>query len=47
MGLLKKALTISAAEGISDEAVIHLYMHCSGLDKDFIFNPIGEDARRV
>ena len=47
MGILKEGLTISALNGISDEAVIHLYLHCSGLDKDFIFNPIGEDARRL
>ena len=47
MGFLKEALTISAAEGISDEAGIHLYLHCSGVDKDFIFNPIGEEARRL
>ena len=25
----------------------HVYLHCTGLDTDFIFNPIGEKAKRL
>ena len=46
-GILKEALTISAMNGMSDECIIHVYLHCTGLDTDFIFNPIGEKAKRL
>jgi Fe-S cluster biogenesis protein NfuA len=45
--IMKEALTLSAMHGITDHAVIHVYLHCTGLDTDFIFNPVGDDSKRL
>jgi len=45
--VMKEALTLSAMNGITDHAVIHIYLHCTGLDTDFIFNPVGDDSKRL
>ena len=46
-GLMKEALTLSAYNGITNEAVVNVYLHCTGLDTDFVFNPVGEETKRM
>ena len=45
--LLRDALSTSAQHGLSVHSVIHVYLHCRGLDTDFVFNPIGEGAKQL
>ena len=46
-GLMKEALTFSAYNGITDEAVVRVYLQCTGLDTDFLFNPVSEDTKHM
>ena len=46
-GLMKEALTLSAYNGITNEAVVNVYLHCTGLDTDFVFDPVGEETKRL
>ena len=41
-GLMKEALSFSACNSIMDEAVVHVYLHCTCLDMEFVFNAGGK-----
>ena len=42
---MKEALTFGVYNGITDEAVVHVHLCCTGLDTDFVFNPVGEETK--